>query len=139
MMKKRLWIFLSALLLAGAILLCGCEPHYYKEESSAEPEADSVEDPTPDFVFGENGFYDTKNDREYLILAEYVLANEKGELYCSGNGRNYYRIVGESEEYLLCDEGMRVYCNTAMPFAFPWEDAEAVSRHPGLSFVQDDE
>ncbi len=34
---------------------------------------------------------------------------------------------------------MRVYGNTDLPFAFPWEDAEFASRHPGLDVVQDAE
>ena len=120
------------------MLLCACEPHYYHEESSETPSAESVADPTPAFVFGENGFYDTANDREYLILSEYVLAKEKGEEYCAGGGHTFYRIVGEAEEYLLCDETMRVYCNSELPFAYPWEDAEFETRHPGLDVVQDE-
>lgn len=133
---KTKWILLGAVLLC--MLLCACEPHYYREESSETPSAEELSDPTPAFVFGENGFYDTANDREYLILSEYVLAKEKGEEYCAGGGHTFFRIVDEAGEYLLCDENMRVYCNTAMPFAFPWEDADFAAHHPGLCVVQDE-
>lgn len=124
-------------------LFSGCEPHYYSDESSSEaPEEESVSDPTPPFVFGENGFYDTGNDTEYLLLteyADYVLAKEKGEMFCEGPEHTYYRIPGEDESYLLCDELLRVYKNSALPFADPWQTADWETLHPGLILVQDEE
>ena len=137
-MKARVFCLICAgCLLCGS--LCACEPHYYREESSETPSAEEISDPTPAFVFGETGFYDTENDREYRILSEYVLAKEKGEEYCVGGGHTFFRVVGEAEEYLLCDENMRVYGNTDLPFLYPWEDADFASHHPGLDVVQDGE
>lgn len=134
-MKKGL-LFLTGVL--AVALLCACEPHYYSEQSSEAPVEESIEDSTPGFVFGENGFYDTANDAEYLIVSEYVMAKEKGEVFCSGGGHTYYAIVDQNPAYLLCDERHRVYRNTAMPFTLPWEDAEWDSKYPGLGCVQDE-
>ena len=128
MMKKTLYVLLVCALLACT---AGCEVSYYSEESSLTPSEASVEDSVPPYVFGENGFYDTVNDLEYLRETG-VLAKEKGETYISNGEHTFYKIAGVHESYMLCDEKGRVYKNVAMPWAAEPFSADFSEKHPAL-------
>lgn len=127
---KKFFCLLTACLLSAS--LAGCEVSYYREESSLTPSAVSVEDSVPPYVFGENGFYDTVADAEFL-RADGVFAVEKGDVYISDGEHVFYMIVGVHESYMLCDENGNVFKNRAMPWAAePFTDGFA-EAHPALT------
>ena len=129
-MKKTLYILLACALLAT--VFAGCEVSYYHEESSLTPSAVSVEDSVPPYVFGENGFYDSANDVEYL-RATGVYALQKGDAYITDGSHTFYLIDGVHESYMLCDENGEVFKNRAMPWgAEPFSDGFA-EAHPALT------
>ena len=128
-MKKILYLLLACVLLVS---FAGCEVSYYHEESSLTPSEASVEDSVPPYVFGEDGFYDTANDVEYLRAAG-VFAVEKGDAYITDVAHTFYRIVGVHESYMLCDENGEVFKNSTMPWAAePFSD-DFAEKHPALT------
>lgn len=114
-MKKFDFCVLVAALLV--VLLAGCEGEvkYYHTESSESLAVESVADPVPSYVFGENGFYDTVNDVEYLRVPG-VWAKEKGDVYLSEGDVTFYKVEGVHESYFLCDGNGSVFKNSLLPW-----------------------
>lgn len=128
-MKK---IVLTALLCLAVFALAGCEVSYYHEESSLVPTEDSAEDSVPAYVFGENGFYDSVNDVEFL-RADGVFAKQKGDAYITFGEYTLYKIEGAHESYLLCDENGSVFKNRDLPWTVE-PDAEGFAEaYPALT------
>ncbi len=128
---KRVTAFLFLALLA---LLPGCQTRYYHETSPETLSVESVTDSVPPFVFGQNGFYDTVSDAEYLLVPE-VEAKAQGEEYFSDGEKTLYRVEGLHESYFLMDGEGNVYKNAAMPWMIEpgedgWED-----DYPALTYV----
>lgn len=133
-MKK---ISFCALLLALLTLFAaGCEARYYHETSSDTLTVESLEDSVPPYVFGENGFYDTAADAEYLRVPD-IRAKERGEVFFSFDGRTFYKVSGLHESYFLMDADGTVYKNAYLPWSVEpgaegWENA-----YPALEWSGD--
>lgn len=127
-MKNKTNAFRAAIALAACVsLLGGCTSLYYHETESEVWSEPSVVDTVPPVVFGENGFYDTAADAQFLCVPD-VYAAEKGDVYLEADGRRIYRVAGMHESYFLCDEDGRAYKNSAMrwtvePSASGWAEA----------------
>lgn len=133
-MKKTVCLTLALLALV-TLLAAGCQMRYYHEESSSVPSAESLEDSVPPYVFGENGFYDTAEDAEYLLIPD-LGAKTRGEEVFSFDGRTFYKVEGLHESYFLVDGNGNVYKNAALrwtvePGGEGWEAA-----YPALEWVR---
>lgn len=116
------------------LLLCGCgRIPYYREESSLVPSTESVSDPVPPFVCGENGFYDTVNDTEYFLEPN-IYAKERGELLFSDGEHTVYLVKDLHESYVLCDAQKRIYRNSQKPWLTEPGSTEWTETHPALIY-----
>lgn len=133
---KKILLTAAACLAVFAFAGCG-EISYYHEESELSVTAVSAEDSVPAYVFGENGFYDTVNDAEFL-RADGVFAKVKGEVYFTFEEHTVYKIEGAHESYLLCDENGSVFKNREMPWTVNPSDAGFADAYPALTLEHDD-
>ncbi|MBP5231301.1 MAG: hypothetical protein ILO68_06180 [Clostridia bacterium] len=128
--------FACALVLSLLLSACGGEIPYYHQESSRSAFSDDFSDPVPSFVFGENGFYDTVNDIEYVRM-DGVSPKGRGSLFASGKTadgteKTFYEIPDEHPTYFLCDEAGTVYKHTRMPMMSVPGDESFDEQYPGL-------
>lgn len=136
---KKIFLAAVAILILLPSFACGGDIPYYHQESSSAPVIDPVSDPVPAFVVGENGFYDTENDIEYVRI-EGIQPKKIGKLYASvsvgtGDGvskKRFFEIENEHPTYFLCDESGNVFKNTMMPMlSMPGEESFD-QQYPGL-------
>lgn len=131
-MKK---IVVSLLLSASLPLFAaGCQVSYYHEETSATLSVESLEDSVPPYVAGENGFYDTAADVEYLLLPD-VRVKERGEELFTLDGRTFYKVAGVAESFLLADGSGNVYKNASINWLRAPGEAGWAEDYPSLEWT----
>lgn len=130
-MKRTLGCFF---LLALLLLTVGCQARYYHEESSATLSVESLEDTVPPYVFGENGFYDTGSDAEYLLVPDVRVKERGDELFTSDDGRTFYQVAGVSESFLIADGSGNLYKNALIDWIDPPGEPGWVNAYPALEW-----
>lgn len=134
MRKQAAYLLLLSGTLACLLFASGCRMSYYHEESSETLIAESPEDSVPPYVVGENGFYDTAADVEYLLAPD-IRATQRGEQLFVSDGRTFYQVAGVGESFLIADGDGRVYKNASIDWIdLPGESGWA-EAYPSLEWL----